>query len=148
MPAERDIRDLVGRGWAFPVDVDATGRVRWSVPLETTPTTDELVAAVSGKIRHLVLTIAGQRVLRRGYGTRLSASLLSLANEAAVASVLREVVLGLRRWENSVDVLGANAKIEPVDGLVWYRIKWRLRRVGLAGTTSVPVGVMSREADV
>ena len=145
MRRERDYRDIVGRGLAFPLDVDSSGQVRWSVPLRD-PTDADRVNAVVGRLRHLVLTVAGQRVLRREYGTRIVSSLFGLVQPALIATILRRALLAIQRWEPRVTIVGADTALNAERGIVVYVLRWIIAASGQRGEAVVPIGLDFKEA--
>lgn len=137
---ERNQRDVVGRGFAFPLDVTTGGRVKWSVPL-TGATDEDRRKAVTAILRHLVLTIAGERVVRRGYGTGISALLFAGASGPAVSAILREAVLTIRRWEPRIEIVSAASEVLAEQGRVAFVLSWVLRETGDAGVATIPTGL-------
>lgn len=140
-----DQRDAVGRGLGYPIDVGATGRVNWSVPL-VDPTEEDRRAAMQAKLRQLLLTIAGQRCLRRRWGTDIAGLLFLPAFRAVVASILREAVLAVRRELPGVVLTSSEATIDQDGSAVTFLFGWRMVSSGLAGEAKVPIGLSSREA--
>jgi phage baseplate assembly protein W len=138
-------RDAVGRGLGYPIDVGATGRVNWSVPLDSI-TEDDHRKAMGDKIRHLLLTIAGQRCLRRGWGTNIAGLLFLPMQAPLVASIVREAVTAIRRELPGLALIGADATIDAALGAVTFTFEWRMVSTGLAGAAIVPIGLESREA--
>ena len=148
MPYDADgQRDWIGRGMAWPLDIGATGRVNWSVPL-TDPNDDDRRAAVGSRIRHLVLTIAGQRCLRREWGSELADLLFLPAIGPLVSSALRSMLLAIRSELPGVDVVAADADIDQAAGVVTFELAWRMVSAGLAGSETIPVGFRGREPNL
>ena len=141
-----DVRDVVGRGLAFPFDVSATGRVRWSVPLETVTDTARDSATVN-ILRHLILTIAGQRVLRREYGTGIVAEMFQLAQPALVSTILFEAVRAVNRWERRIEIVDYSVDLSG-GTVVVFQFAWRLRRSGRIGVAVVPISLDFKAAEV
>lgn len=138
----REYRDLVGRGVAFPLDVSTSGRVRWSVPLENWTDDDRRTAAMS-RVFHLIMTLSGERVLVREYGTDLLRTLFGLVQAALIATVLARMLEALQRWMPQIEVLDAASSVD--DGIVYYSLSWRLSSSGMTGQMVVPVNLLFKE---
>lgn len=88
-------RDIVGRGWAFPVRPDSTGRLAY--------------AGGDEKIRQSILVILstahGERVMRPDFGCGVH-DLVFQANTASLRGLVKERVReALVRFEPRIDVL-------------------------------------------
>ena len=140
-------RDPVGRGLRWPPDVDSTGRVRWSVPIFEPSDTDRRDAMAS-KLRQLLLTIAGQRCLRRGWGTDIAGLLFLPALLPLVSSILREAVEAVRRELPGVAITSAQASTDQDAGLVTFVFGWRMVSSGFSGEATIPIGLESREPNL
>lgn len=86
--------DFVGSGWAFPLGVDATGRI----------------ALASGErdieqaIQLILRTYPGERPMRPEFGSRLRDYVFDGANRANAAAIGNEVRVALLRWEPRIVV--------------------------------------------
>ncbi|HEX3650502.1 MAG TPA: GPW/gp25 family protein [Pseudonocardiaceae bacterium] len=86
--------DFVGTGWAFPLGVDATGRI----------------ALASGErdieqaIQLILRTYPGERPMRPDFGSRLRDYVFDGANDANAAAIAAAVRLALVRWEPRIYV--------------------------------------------
>ena len=140
----RDYRDIVGRGTAFPLDVTSTGTMQWSVPLEGATDVDRQ-DAMHQRIEHLVLTLVGERVLYREYGTDLVPSLFNLVQPALVSTVLRRMVDAINRWEPRVHIVDADVHTIAEDGTVTFVLHWRLPDSSLDGTSVLNMGLNFKE---
>ena len=82
-------RELIGRGWAFPITLDSRGAVA------LTNEENELIQAV-----YVILSTApGERVMRPDFGCRIHEYLFDPANAATAAAVEEAVREALGRWE-------------------------------------------------
>ena len=139
----RDVRDIVGRGMRFPVDVDTdTGTVAWSVPL-VGPTDEDRKAAIESRIRHVVMTVAGERPLYREFGTELTLALFNLIQPAYVSAVLQRMIEAIERWEPRVQIIDAGAT--TADSWVKFTLSWRLSDSSLSGQSTIPIGFQFKE---
>ena len=142
---DKDLRDVIGRGMAFPIDV-SYGRIKWSVPGDKTPTTAEYADAIRQRIQFLVLTIAGQRPLYREYGSTISEHLFSLLQPALAAVILQRILTALGRWEPRVTIVDATYDLMHESGTVAFLLTWRLNRSGFVGSSTIPIGLEFKEA--
>jgi len=143
---DRDYRDVVGRGVAFPLDVE-DGRVKWSVPLDGDVSSD-YESAIVQRVRHLVLTIAGQRVLFREYGSTLVQSVFDLLQPAAISVVLSRILYAIEKWEPRIKVTDADYELFPDSGTVNFSLTWQLVKTGRTSSAVIPVSFLFKEPSV
>ncbi len=95
--------DLLGVGWAFPVDVDARGRIGLA----------RQERDIEQAIRIILLTPKGQRVMRPEFGSRLHDLIFAPNNAttAGLAAYYVEEALGM--WEPRITVQEVNARPDP-----------------------------------
>ncbi len=99
------MRDFLGNGWAFPVHVDAHGRIALA----------HQERDIEEAIRIILLTPKGQRVMRPEFGCQIH-DLLFAANDATTAGLAAyyvEDALGM--WEPRLQVQRVNAYPDPTD---------------------------------
>jgi uncharacterized protein len=97
--------DILGAGWAFPVGVDARGRVALSRREQD----------VDEAIRMILLTPKGQRVMRPEFGCQIH-DLLFAPNDATTAGLATYYVEeALVMWEPRIRVLEVNAAPDALD---------------------------------
>jgi phage baseplate assembly protein W len=87
-------RELIGRGWAFPPQLDARGAIAL--------TSDE--NEIQQAIRIILSTAPGERVMRPEFGCRIFEYIFAPANEATAAEVAAEVRSALGRWEPRIEI--------------------------------------------
>jgi hypothetical protein len=110
--------DFLGSGWAFPVGVDARGRIALARQEQD----------IEQSIRTILLTPRGQRVMRPEFGCHIH-ELVFAPNDAATAGLAaRYVEEAVGMWEPRVwvlDVKAARDAIEPTRLLieVLYEVK-------------------------
>lgn len=96
-------KDFLGTGWAFPVDVDARGRV-------------SLVRRerdVEEAIMMILLTPVGQRVMRPDFGCRIH-ELVFAPNDASTEGLaIYYVEEALARWEPRISLREVTASADP-----------------------------------
>ncbi len=95
MPDDYKGKEVVGRGWTFPPQVDAQGG------LSLTTERSELVQA----IWIILSTSPGQRVMRPTFGCRLQDLVFSPNNSQTAAQARRYVEEALGMWEPRIHVL-------------------------------------------
>lgn len=87
-------RELIGRGWAFPPQLDARGAIAL--------TSDE--NEIQQAIYIILSTAPGERVMRPDFGCRIFEFIFAPANDATAAQVAAEVRSALGRWEPRIEV--------------------------------------------
>jgi uncharacterized protein len=99
------MRDFLGTGWAFPVSIDAHGRIALA----------RQERDIEEAIHIILLTPRGQRVMRPEFGCQIH-DLLFAANDATTAGLAAyyvEEALGM--WEPRIQVLNVTARPDPLD---------------------------------
>ncbi|MEO6158314.1 MAG: GPW/gp25 family protein [Ilumatobacteraceae bacterium] len=91
--------DFVGTGWAFPPQLDASGRIAM-VCRER-----ELEEAM----RIVLLTYPGERPMRPEFGSRVRDFVFRSVDEEMTAALAYEVRKALQQWEPRVDVVKVTA---------------------------------------
>lgn len=85
---------FIGRGWAFPLRVDATGGIA-------------LVGReqeIEEAIRLILGTSPGERPMRPEFGCRIHEHLFAPADSETAGAITGEVRAALRQWEPRIDV--------------------------------------------
>ena len=96
-------RDFLGAGWAFPVGVDARGRIALS----------RRERDVEEAILMILLTPKGQRVMRPEFGCQIH-DLIFAPNDATTAGLAAYYVEeALAMWEPRIRVLEVTAGPDP-----------------------------------
>jgi uncharacterized protein len=111
-------REFLGTGWAFPVNPNAHGQLRYE-------SDEELV--IQG-IEIVLGTSPGERQMRPEFGCTIY-ELVGEANTAALRGMVREKVKeALLRWEPRIDVM--DVRVESPDGQknrLDIRVDYRIR---------------------
>jgi len=96
-------KDFLGTGWAFPVGVDARGRIALARQEQD----------IEQSIRMIVLTPKGQRVMRPEFGCHIHELIFAPNNAgtAGLASKYVEDAVGM--WEPRVSVVEVKAARDP-----------------------------------
>jgi uncharacterized protein len=87
--------DLLGAGWAFPVDVDVHGRIGLA----------RREHDVEQAIMMILLTAKGQRVMRPEFGCRIHELIFAPNNATTVGMITYYVEDALGMWEPRINVL-------------------------------------------
>jgi hypothetical protein len=93
--------DFTGRGWAFPIGVDATG----SIALTDGP------ALIEQSIRIILGTAYGERPMRPDFGCGVHDLVFAPADARLASRVQQEVGASLRRWEPRIQVRRVTAQL-------------------------------------
>ncbi len=112
------MRDFLGTGWAFPVRVDAHGRIALA----------HQERDIEEAMRIILLTPRGQRVMRPEFGCQIH-ELIFAPNDATTAGLAAHYVEdALNMWEPRIRVHEVTAQPDPNDAgrllvTVLYEIK-------------------------
>lgn len=112
-------QDIVGTGWAFPVGLDARGRVALTHGDET----------IERSMRLILLTVKGERPMRPEFGSdlhRLVFAESSPATEGQADFIVRQA---LARWEPRIDVEDVRVSWDAQErGMMRIEIVYRVRQ--------------------
>ncbi len=97
------MRDFLGVGWSFPVQVDARGRIALA-----RHTTD-----IEQAILMILQTPKGQRVMRPEFGCQIYELIFAPNDPNTWGLAAYYVKDALRFWEPRIEVLEVNAKPDP-----------------------------------
>lgn len=129
---------FVGKGWAFPVRVNATGGIA-------------LVASereIEEAIRLILGTAPGERPMRPEFGCRIHHYLFSAADATTAGMMAEDVRSSLRRWEPRIDVLGIDVGFDEADpALVYIDVRYRIRSSNDARNLVFPFYSIPREEE-
>lgn len=121
--------DFLGRGWAFPVDTDRTGRVALAAG-----ETD-----VREAIRIVLGTAKGERVMRPEFGCGVHDYAFATTDTTTLTRIEAEVTEALREWEPRVAVESVTARRDGSPaGRLLVEIDYRVRRTGVAENLVYP----------
>jgi phage baseplate assembly protein W len=98
------MKDFLGRGWKFPVAVDAAGRIALS----------EYEDDVREAIRIILMTAKGERVMQPDFGAGLYDFVFASMSSTTLGRIQRTVQDALVKWEPRVQVTGVS--VEPDQG--------------------------------
>ena len=104
MSLERN-KDFIGTGWAFPVGVDARGRIALA----------RREHDIEQAIKIIILTPKGQRPMRPEFGCQIH-DLIFAPNDATTAGLASYYVEeALARWEPRITVEKIDVQADPLD---------------------------------
>ena len=112
------MKDFLGRGWKFPVAVDAAGNIALS----------EYEDDVREAIRIILMTSKGERVMQPDFGAGLYDFVFASMNSTNLGRIQRAVEDALVKWESRVQVTAV--KVEPDQtelGKLLINIDYRVR---------------------
>lgn len=98
------MKDFLGRGWKFPIAVDAAGRIALS----------EYEDDVREAIRIILMTAKGERVMQPDFGAGLYDFVFASMSSTTLGRVQRAVEDALVKWEPRVEVTAVS--VEPDEG--------------------------------
>ena len=117
MAAPQITATFLGRGWAFPVSVEAG---------------QAATAAYDEDVRQAILIVLGtdpgERVMRPDFGAGLSAFMFEPLNPATMEALRQRVLESLIDWEPRIDVESVTATADVVSvGKVLIEMSYRVR---------------------
>jgi phage baseplate assembly protein W len=120
------------RGFSIPFRLTATGGV-----VAQTDTDEKL----KENIIHILLTVVGERVMRRDYGGGVRALLHDPNNEALRAIVQHQIAQSLNKWEPRVML--QSISVRQSNGTLIADLDYVVRRTRQNQQLSVPVNLGS-----
>lgn len=127
---------FLGRGLAFPVRADASGRVALA----------EGIDGVERSIRIILGTAPGERPMRPEFGCGLHDLVFAPLDVDLPARVRSEVTAALRRWEPRIDVLDVAVEVDPeAPTVVSVSLTYRVKRTNDPRNLVVPFYVIGSE---
>jgi phage baseplate assembly protein W len=130
--------DFVGRGLAWPMQVDHSGSIR----LSRGP--DE----IGSSLRMVLITAPGERLMRPEFGCRIHELVFEPVNANTLGRMTLAVREALARWEPRIEVEAVT--VDPdlvVSGLVHISIDYRIRATNDRRNLVHPFYVIPQEAD-
>ena len=117
MAVVSDSKAFLGRGWAFPIGVDATREIA------TAAYEDDVQQA----IRIILGTEPGERVMRPDFGTGLRGLMFEPINTTTVALAQYRVQQALVLWEPRIDQVNVKVDSDPPAGKLTIKVSYRIR---------------------
>ncbi len=111
-------KEFLGRGWRFPVEVDATGRIRMS----------DYEDDVREAVYIILMTANGERVMRPDFGAGLHDFVFGSMSATAIGAMQSAIKDALVKWEPRVQVLGVTVEADPGEvGKLLIDVDYRVR---------------------
>jgi phage baseplate assembly protein W len=111
-------KEFLGRGWKFPVEVDATGRIVLS----------EYEDDVRESIHIILMTTKGERAMRPDFGADLHEFVFASMSATAMGALQSAVKDALVKWEPRVQVLGVKVDSDQSEiGRLLIEVDYRVR---------------------
>ena len=133
-------KDWLGRGWAYPVQIDRnTGAVEVS----------EFEEDITQAIRIILGTARGERVMRPDFGCGIHELVFEVMDTATLTRVETAVRECLTKYEARIEVLGVG--VDPfyaAEGKLLVEIDYRIRRTNQIGNFVYPFYFREGGADV
>lgn len=111
-------RDFLGKGWKFPVQVDAAGRIMLS----------EFEEDIREAIRIILLTAKGERVMRPEFGTGLHNFVFETMSVTNIGTIQAAIQNALIDWEPRIELLSVSVEADQGEvGKMLINIDYEVR---------------------
>ena len=111
-------KEFLGRGWKFPIGVDADGHISMSTNEED----------IKEAIQIILSTSKGERVMQPDFGCGLHDFVFAAVNASTLALIESSVKEALTLWEPRVEVLEVEVSTEQIDeGKLLISTDYRVR---------------------
>ena len=118
MKCEKNDRNFLGVGWAFPANPEPVGEMALVAEAE------DIRQAI-----HIILgTAPGERVMRPDFGSGLHALVFEPLTARTMALVRHRVEEALITWEPRIDHVTVHVRAEPPHGRLMIDVGYRIRR--------------------
>ena len=112
-----DAKAFLGRGFAFPIAVDASSATAMAENEED----------IRQAIRIILETDPGERVMRPDFGAGLRALVFEPINTHTIALTRHRVEQALILWEPRIDSIGVSVTAQPQAGRLDIGVRYRVR---------------------
>jgi hypothetical protein len=110
--------DFLGRGWAFPLRLDAAGSF---VLADGEDDVEEAIRLILG-------TAPGERPMRPEYGCTIHDQVFDSIDASLAGRVANDVTISLTRWEPRIEVVSVEAEPHPADShVLLITVAYRIR---------------------
>jgi phage baseplate assembly protein W len=111
-------KEFLGRGWKFPVIVDAKGKIKMS----------EREADIKEAIWLILSTSKGERVMRLDFGCGIYDFVFAPINTTTIGLVEASVREAFTLWEPRIELLNVNVSADKAEeGKLLINIDYRVR---------------------
>ncbi|ACU36868.1 GPW/gp25 family protein [Actinosynnema mirum] len=109
---------FIGRGWGFPLGVDARGGIGMV----------EREQEIQEAVRLILGTAPGERPMRPEFGCGIHDLVFASADGATAGDISREVRTALERWEPRIEVTDVVVAFDAVDtGTLYIDVRYLVR---------------------
>lgn len=119
--AEPADKAFLGKGWAFPVDLDRDREIKLSAYEED----------IRQAIGIILGTALGERVMRPNFGAGLAALVFEPLNTTTMALARHRVEEALIVWEPRIDQITVQVQADQVRGCLVINISYRVRATNI-----------------
>ena len=113
------VKEFLGRGWKFPVNVGAEGRIAMS----------EYEEDVKDAIWIVLGTAKGERVMRPDFGCGISDFVFAYIDTSTLTLIESTVREALTLWEPRIELMAVKVSTEQIsEGKLSISIDYRVRR--------------------
>jgi uncharacterized protein len=110
---------FVGRGLAFPLRTEPTGRIALVSD----------VRELDEAIRLIIGTAPGERPMRPEFGCRIHDHVFAPINDTTIGTLTFEVERAVGRWEPRVDVVAVDVLVDPDEpSLLYIELTYRVKQ--------------------
>ena len=111
-------KEFLGRGWKFPVGVDAKGLVRMS----------EYEEDIREAIRIILATAKGERVMRPDFGCGIHDYTFEAVSTSVLGLIEATVTEALVKWEPRIELIKVSTHTEKLsEGQLLISVDYRVR---------------------
>lgn len=111
-------KEFLGKGWRFPVNVDAQGEIHMS----------EYEQDIKEAIWIILTTSKGERVMRPDFGCGIHDYVFTVINTTTLSLIENSVREALVLWEPRIEVLAVDISREKInEGQLLVSIDYRVR---------------------
>lgn len=116
-PPADEGKAFLGRGWAFPIQLDESGEI----------STTQYEEDIRQSILLILGTDQGERVMRPDFGASLRALTFEPITATTTALVRHRVEQALISWEPRIDQITVNVRADPPQGRLLVEVHYRVR---------------------
>lgn len=111
-------KDFLGKGWKFPVSIDAAGNIAMS----------EFEDDIRESIRIILLTSKGERMMRPAFGAGLHDFVFQTMSAKNIGRMQKDIQTALNQWEPRIKVLALEVAEDPGElGKLLINIDYQVR---------------------
>ena len=98
-------RPFLGRGWGFPTQLDADGRI--------VSVTGE--AAVEQSVRLILSTALGERIMRADFGCGLHGRIFAPGTTESTGQLIGDIRGAIAKWEHRAELVDLSVGVDETD---------------------------------